>query len=199
VSDHRPVTGSALRRFTLGSGPLKRTSDRLQHLSRILLVCVLLTGVAVALAVGTATYTQGRAEASAQVAARHQVTAHLVEDARPPEADAGSVAARGSASVRWSDVTGTEHHAVVSVPTTAKAGAMVLLWIDREGNRTTTPLTSGDAASTAIGYGLLTYMTISLVAVACYRAFRGSLDRGRARRWEAEWAVVEPVWSRTVP
>jgi hypothetical protein len=199
VSDHRPVTGSALRRFTLGSGPLKRTSDRLQHLSRILLVCVLLTGVAVALAVGTTTYTQDRAEATAQGAARHQVTAHLVEDARPPEADAGSVAARGFASVTWSDVSGTEHHAVVPVPTAAEAGSTVRVWIDREGNRTTRPLSGGDAASTGIGYGILTYMVIALVATGCYRAFRGSLDRGRARRWDADWAVVEPVWSRTIP
>ena len=199
MADHRPATGSALRRFTLGSGPLKRTSDRLQHLSRILLVCVLLTGVAVALAVGTATYTQGRAEATAQAADRHQVTAHLAEDARPPEADAGSVAGRGSASVRWTDASGAIHHAVVSVAATAEAGSTVLLWIDSAGDRTTRPFTGGDAASAGIAYGLLTCMVISLAATACYRVFRWSLDRGRARRWDAEWAVVEPVWSRMVP
>jgi hypothetical protein len=25
------------------------------------------------------------------------------------------------------------------------------------------------------------------------------LDRHRLRRWAADWAVVEPVWSRKVP
>jgi hypothetical protein len=25
------------------------------------------------------------------------------------------------------------------------------------------------------------------------------LERSRLRRWEADWAVVEPVWSRKVP
>jgi hypothetical protein len=24
-------------------------------------------------------------------------------------------------------------------------------------------------------------------------------DRGRLRRWAADWAVVEPVWTRKVP
>jgi len=199
VSNHRPTTAAALRRFTLGSGPLKRTSDRLQHLGRILLVCVLLVGVAVALAVATAAYTQGVARSAAQAAARHQVKAQLTEDARPPEVGASTVAGWGSAHVAWHDPAGAPHRSVISVRMDAKAGSTALIWIDTAGNRTTRPASRGDAVSGSIGYGLLTYLTISVLAMSAYRVFRGSLDRSRFRRWAAEWADVEPVWSRTIP
>src|SRR3954451_7633087 len=49
-----------LRWFTLGSGPLKRGSDRLQVLARILLVITVLTAIPFALAVVTASYSQGK-------------------------------------------------------------------------------------------------------------------------------------------
>jgi hypothetical protein len=199
VSHHRTTTGAAYRRFTLGSGPLKRTSDRLQHLGRILLVCGLLFGVAVALAVATGGYTNGVAKSVAQSAARHQVTAQLTQDARPPEVEASTVSGWGSASVTWHDAVGNPHQSVVSVRAGAKAGTTTRVWIDAAGDRTTRPLSRGDAVSGAIGYGLLTYLAIAVVALTAYRVFRGGLDRSRTRRWATEWAAIEPVWSRTVP
>ncbi len=194
---NRVPPGRALRRFTLGSGPLKRTSDRLQQLGRILLVCVLLIGVAVALAVATAAYTQGVATAAAQAAARHQVMAELTEDAQAVESS--TVSASTSASVTWRDPAGEPHRAVLSVPAGAEAGSTLLVWVDGAGDRTTRPISRGDAVYAAIGYGLVTYLAITAVALVAYRLFRGSLDRGRSRRWATEWAAVEPVWSRTVP
>jgi hypothetical protein len=199
VSDQRPDTAALLRRFTLGSGPLKRTSDRLQHLGRILLVCVLLTGVAVALAVATAAHTTALAKAADQAATRHQVKAELTEDARPAAVDASDMSGQSSASVTWRDATGDPHRSVVSVAAAAHSGSTVLVWVDSAGDRTTRPISRGDAVYASIGYGALTYLAIAGIAVAGYRLFRGSLDRGRIRRWDSEWADVEPVWSRTVP
>jgi hypothetical protein len=199
VSDQRPDSAALLRRFMLGSGPLKRTSDRLQHLGRILLLGVLLTGVAVALAVATAGYTEAAAKAAVQSASRHQVKAELTEDASPPSVNTSDMSGRGSASVTWRDAAGAAQHAVLSVPAGARAGSTMLVWVDRSGHRTTRPISRGDAVYAGIGYGVLTYLAIAGVAVAAYRLFRGSLDRGRIRRWDAEWAQVEPVWSRTVP
>ena len=43
-----------LRRFTLGSGPLKRRSDRLEFLSRVVLTLTLLAAVPIGVATGTA-------------------------------------------------------------------------------------------------------------------------------------------------
>src|SRR5215211_1769557 len=85
VPQNRQTDGHRLRRrFTLGSGPLKRTSDRLEFLARVLLVCTVLTVIPVALATATATYTQARAQGAAQVADRHRISAVLADVAPVP-------------------------------------------------------------------------------------------------------------------
>ena len=97
MSRKRLPAGHLLRRFTLGSGPLKRGSDRLEFVARVLLVCSLLTAVPISLAVGTAAHTHVAAEATAQAADRHRVTARLVADV---PATAG-VEGTGRPSVPW--------------------------------------------------------------------------------------------------
>jgi hypothetical protein len=203
VSQRGLTTRRALRRFALGSGPLKRTSDRLQHLARILLVLILLIGVAIALAVATAHYTSARTEAAAQAADRHRASAELLEDERAPsdgdgDGDGDIRDVLGAAAV-WTDSSGVERRGVIPVPEGAQAGSTVSIWIDREGTRTTRPVSNGDVATESAGYALLTYIGISMVAFGAYRSFRKLLDRNRSRRWAAEWAKVEPVWTRTVP
>ena len=194
---HTPAAGHALRRFTLGSGPLTRTSDRLEALARILLGFVLLLAIAVALAVATARYTQRRSEAAAQAADRQRVMAELLEDASAPAS--GDVAYARQAAAVWTAPSGDEHQEVITVSPGAKAGSTVFIWVDRGGDRTSPPTGDGDVAASAVGHALLTYLGISVVAVGAYRFFRSLLDRGRARRWAAEWDSVEPVWTGRVP
>jgi hypothetical protein len=199
VSQKGLTTRRALRRFALGSGPLKRTSDRLEHLARILLVLILLMGVAVALAVATAHYTSARTETAAQAADRHRASAELLEDERARGDGAGTLPGVSGAPAVWTDSSGVERRGVIPVPEGAQAGSTVSIWIDREGTRTTRPISNGDVATESAGYALLTYIGISMVAFGAYRSFRKLLDRNRSRRWAAEWAKVEPVWTRTVP
>src|SRR4051812_1296316 len=90
VSASPTMSGSLWHRFTLGSGPLKRSTDRIQVLARILLVVAALTAVPFALAVATATDSSLRTMAGSQAANRHQVDATLVEEpvapmSKPPE------------------------------------------------------------------------------------------------------------------
>jgi hypothetical protein len=199
VSQKGLTTRRALRRFALGSGPLKRTSDRLEHLARILLVLILLMGVAVALAVATAHYTSARTATAAQAADRHRASAELLEDERALGDGAGSLPGVSGAAAVWTDSSGVERRGVIPVPEGAQAGSTVSIWIDQEGTRTTRPISNGDVATESAGYALLTYIGISMVAFGAYRSFRKLLDRNRSRRWAAEWAKVEPVWSRTLP
>jgi hypothetical protein len=194
VPRNRPTTHT-IRRFTLGSGPLKRTSDRLEYLARVLLVCVLLMATAIALAVATTTYTRSRAEATAQTADRHRVPAQLLEDPSAPR-DESDV---GRASAVWTEPSGVERKEVISVSRRVKAGSTVAMWVDREGDRTTRPLSDGDVVTVTVVFATLTYIAISMVAFGAYRSFRGLLDRSRSRRWAAEWAVVEPRWTGKVP
>ena len=199
MSVDRPSAGTALwRRLALGAGPLKRSSDRLQFLARALLVCSLLMGLPIALAVATATSSAASAEAAAQAAERHQVDATLTEDA-PSVAGSGEAAApRPRAAVTWTGPAGLERADRVPVPRGAEAGSVVRIWIDGDGERTTAPLRDGDVVARSTAYGLLTYFCIAAGAGGSFVVFRRSLDRSRMRRWEADWAVVGPVWTRSV-
>jgi hypothetical protein len=103
VPQNRPTAGHLLRRFTLGSGPLKRGSDRLELLARVLLVCSLLTATSISLAVATATHTQARAQAVAQAADRHRVTARLLEDVPGPAGEAWISPDQERRTAVWTD------------------------------------------------------------------------------------------------
>jgi hypothetical protein len=197
MAHEMPSSGRAFRRLTLGSGPLKRTSDRLEFLSRVALVLVLLTGVAIALAVATATYSLGQAEVTTQTAERSQVEARLQEDASPT--GEGTVADVGRASAVWTTPSGLERTGRVPVRMGLEAGSTVVIWVDQDGDRTTRPLTTGDVAGRAFGVAALTYLGIAACAVGAHVGVRRMLDRSRSRRWAAEWALVGPVWSRRVP
>jgi hypothetical protein len=188
-----------LRRFTLGSGPLKRGSDRIQFGARVLLLVVVLTAVPVALAVATATATQTRSVADAEAADRHQVTATLAEDAVVSAADTGQAGPGTSVAATWTAPPGIARTGVVHVPAAAKAGATVTIWVDRKGAVTTKPLGGADVVARAISYSVPTFFGTSALAILGYVGLRGLLDRSRMRRWTADWAVVEPVWSRKVP
>jgi hypothetical protein len=200
VSKDRTTTGTALwRRVSLGTGPLKRTSDRLQFLARVLLVCTVLMALPIALAVATATHSQALAEAAAQAAERYQVDATLTEDA-PPVSDSNEIAhPKPRAAVVWTGPVGLEHEGRVAVPVGAEAGSVVRIWIDRDGEPTLRPLSDDDVAARSAGAALLTFLGLCSVAYGLYFAFRKALDRGRMRRWDADWAVVGPVWTRSVP
>jgi hypothetical protein len=155
-------------------------------------------GLPIALAVATATSSEASAEAAAQAAERYQVDATLTEDA-PSVAGSNEVASpRPRAAVTWTGPAGLERADRVPVPADADAGSVVRIWIDRDGERTTAPLDDGDVAARSAAHGLLTYLGIASVAGGLFFAFRKALDRSRLRRWDADWAVVEPVWTRSL-
>jgi hypothetical protein len=199
VPRNRPTAGQVLLRFTLGSGPLKRGSDRLQFLARVLLVCTVLAAVPISLAVATATYTQAGSEAAAAAEDQHRVIARLLDDAPAPPDEGWVKGATTQGIAVWTDPAGIEHRVLVSVPTAAKAGHKASIWIDEDGNRTPPPLNADDIRGRAVGEGFATLCGVSAIGVGAYLWAGALLDRSRSRRWEAEWATVEPVWTRTVP
>ena len=190
--------GRGIRRFTLGSGPLKRTSDRLEFLSRVLLTAVLLATVAIALAVATATYSGGRAEVAQEAAERQRVSARLLEDAVAPVGSGNGVDV-GRAPATWTAPSGAERSGPVPARLGAEAGSTVLVWVDRAGARTTRPLSTGDVVGRALGAAVLTYAGIAVVAIGGHLVVHRLLDRSRYRRWADEWALVGPDWTGRVP
>jgi hypothetical protein len=200
VSEDPTMTRLLWHRFTLGSGPLKRSSDRIQLMARVLLVLAVLTAVPVALAVATATGSHTRSVADAEATSRHRVTTTLVENAVvPPASYTEKAALTGRAEATWSDATGALRHVVVPAPVGTKAGSTVAVWIDDRGAATTAPMGDSEVAGQVVLAGLSTFLGISGAAALGYLAVRRLLERSRMRRWADGWATVEPVWSRKVP
>jgi hypothetical protein len=199
VSEDPTITRRLWHRFTLGSGPLKRSSDRIQVLARVLLVLAVLTAVPVALAVATATASHTQALADAEAAGRHEVTATLLEDAvAPPRSDAEHAVLTARAEATWSDATGIRH-GVVRAPLGTKANSTIAIWVDDSGEVTTAPRDDSVVIRQAVLASLFTFFGISVVASFAYFAVRRLLERSRMRRWADGWAEVEPVWSGKVP
>jgi hypothetical protein len=187
----------ALRRFTLGSGPLRRTSDRLQFLARVLLACTLAAAIPLALVMASVVHAQALTEATAQSLERHQVDAELVADPQVITSVADDVPHTLRAPAVWRRLSGGEHRGLVVVPAGARAGSTVPIWVDRDGDLTTRPLDGDGVVTRAAGMAVGTYLLTSSLAVGVYLAFLAALDHSRLRRWAADWAVTEPVWTRS--
>jgi hypothetical protein len=154
--------------------------------------------VPVALVVASVTHAEALAEGTAQSLARHQVDAELVADGTLVSRGPEDVPLIARAPVVWRGPSGEERRAVVDVRTGAGAGTTVPVWVDRQGDLTTRPLDGSDAVARAAGTAVGTYLCLSALAAGGYLALSATLDRRRLRRWAADWAVIEPVWSRKV-
>lgn len=194
----------AVRRFTLGSGPLKRGSDRVQMVARLLVVLAFLAAppLAVLAATGTATHLQHLA--AAQAADRYRANAVVLVDAAAlgPELDApgdspGSISVQ--AQGRWVAPTGQVCTGTVLVPAGTPAGTAVSVWANRQCVLTRPPLDPVDIPTTATAMALAPLLGMPVVAGACYAVLCAALDARRDRRWTEGWAAVEPDWGAQLP
>lgn len=178
------------RRFTLGSGPLKRTSDRVEVLSRVLLALVLLLAAPLGALAGAVSYADVHAAAAAQAAARHQEQATLLADAPA----AGSFDVYLPAAATWAGPGGARLTGAVEAPTGARAGAAVVVWVNRAGRLTTAPLTDRQVLGQAVVVGALSCLGVAVAGTSGHLVVLWLLERRRLRRWAAGWASVEPLW-----
>jgi hypothetical protein len=189
----------SLRRFTLGSGPLKRRSDRIQAIGRFLVALSFLVAPPLAVATVTATTAHLQSVADAEAGERSSTRAVLLEDAGPPHRD---ISGEGSPSVvsvqaraMWTGPDGTEREGIVLVPPRTQLGTAVPVWVDREGNLTRAPLDRAEIPDSAYVVGALPLLGVPLVTWTLYAVLCFTLDARRERRWEQEWAAVEPDWN----
>lgn len=208
-SEGRPPTGTAfrqdivlrrwLRRFTLGAGPLKRPSDRLQAIGR--LVVVLSFVVAPPLGVAAATVVTAHLEAVAadEAADRSPTRAVLIEDAPAvsrTNSDSGdSLVPTVHARATWSAPGGKAGEGLVRVRPLTPAATAVPVWVDRDGHLVQAPLDRSGIARSATAVGVLALVGVPLATWTLYAVLCFVLDNRRERRWERDWAVVEPEWS----
>jgi hypothetical protein len=188
----------SLRRFVLGRGPLKRRSDRMQVLGRFVVVLSFLVSPPIAVAVTNATTVRLETVAEAEAAERSRAGAVLLEDAEPPapfQSDYGDSSERGvpvRAVVTLPD--GTSRDGTVMAPPRSPAGTSVKVWVDREGDVTRPPRDPAGIPATAAALAVLPLIGVPMATWILYALLTFALDAHRGRRWERDWAKVEPDW-----
>jgi hypothetical protein len=186
----------SLRWFILGSGPLKRGSDRLQVVGRLVVVLALLTAPPLAVAASIVTTAQLEALAEAQAAERSRVDAVLLENA--PGAGASGHGDQESVKVParavWPVPGGAERQGIVLVRPHTAAGTAVPVWVHRDGHVTSRPFDRSRIDSSAMTVGAVVLLGVPLATWTLYALLCTALDAHRQRRWAQGWAAVEPEW-----
>jgi hypothetical protein len=186
----------SLRRFTLGSGPLKRGSDRLQVAGRLVVVLALLTAPPLAVAATIVTTARLEALAEAEAAERSLMDAVLLEDA--PEAVGTGYGDQAPVNVParavWPVPGGAERQGIVLVRPHTAAGTAVPVWVHRDGHVTRRPLDRSRIDSSAMRVGAVILLGVPLATWILYALLCAALDAHRQRRWAQGWAAVEPEW-----
>jgi hypothetical protein len=188
----------SLRRFTLGSGPLKRRSDRLQVIGRFLVVLSFLASPPIAVAVANSATAQLREVAAAEAASRSQTVAVLLEEAGPAgpgPGDAGAVADQPvPVKAAWTLPDGSSREGIVVVPPGTAVGSAVDIWVDRDGDATRAPRDPAGIPGTAAALAVLPLIGVPVAGWFLYAVLCFALDAHRHRRWDEDWTVVEPDW-----
>lgn len=193
----RPRRSGTQLRVLLGTAPLARPSDRVQALSRLLLLLALVASVPLTVVVTAGVHGALAARSAAERAERATVAATLLADAGPAPVPAGPGAPtdrhRATRAV-WR--TGAlVRTGPVDAPPGARAGTVVPIWVDRSGTPAAAPLTDADVAADTFSAAVLAAVVLSGTALVAHGAVLWLLQRSRMRRWAREWAAVEPSWA----
>jgi len=185
------------RRLGLDRNPLRRRTDRIEIVIR--LVTLFLLVVAAPMAAVTAGLQADHLalrQVHAQQVADYEVPAVLLQQAKPTGIpDPYTSVQMTLAPARWQPPAGPARSGQVRVPAGARAGSTVTIWIDASGAVTSPPpdqrVIVGDVCIAAVVTGLV---AIALVLGSDILA-RRALDRRRLHAWDAEWRATGPRWS----
>lgn len=173
----------------------RRPTDRVEDLVAWLLSAAALLVVVSACLTGVTVHGREAARTDDGRGSVSPVRAVLLEDVTVPTGDYG---AHGLATVpaRWTDHRGLEHTDAVVVTRSARAGTEVAVWIDATGRitppplRPVNPVVGGIAAAVGVMCAGATLLGGIWLGVCFVTA------RMNSRRWERDWARVEPLWRR---
>ncbi|MEU4464048.1 hypothetical protein AB0G20_10065 [Streptomyces sp. NPDC024017] len=156
---------------------------------------VVLAGWVLALLVGlvAALMAAGTVERAVerQRAESRQVPAVLVKDAPGPSPAREASDHRVWGKVRWTAPDGSTHREEARVPPGAPAESTISVWVNRSGDLTTPPVSSGEAwLHTAMG-GALAGAFAGCAVLGATWLIHLALDRRRIAQWGAEWERID--------
>lgn len=189
---HNTRLGRFVRGRRLDRNPLRRASDRAETAILAALAAAFLAGAPFAAqASGMWAHTALQREQAAQNSSWRLVPAVLLTKA--------STGVRGTpvpeAKARWITPYGETITSDIPVPSGARAGTTVRIWVARDGTPTQPPLLDSQVSSEvdwaeAGGVAALA----ATLAVVGFLA-RRSLDKRRLAAWDAEWRAAGPRWT----
>jgi len=181
------------RRFALDRNPLRRKSDRIEAWILLVLTVAFLP-MSIVTAVGASHWAEQSARCEYAAQRLQEVSAVLLQ-----AAPATDPAVDGSASVlvraRWPVDRATHIGDIAVVPGTAR-GTTVQIWITKNGNVATPPLTSAQIDARVVAGIVLAPMAVALALWLLLCLVRWPLNRRRLASWAASWTSVGPRWTQ---
>jgi hypothetical protein len=185
------------RWLALDHNPLRRPSDRLEVVLRLLILIMILAGVPLAsIAVGRAVDHAGIRQVQTERAADHQARAVLTQAAPAhgsPDPYSGTQTVWVAA--RWVAPDGTIHYGPVLANAGANKGSTVGIWTNDAGTATDPPDSHGDVVSNVFIASAATGLLLIVALVGLDALGRCLIYRRRMRAWDAEWRWTGPRWT----
>jgi hypothetical protein len=173
--------------------PLRRGSDRAETAIMGVLLAAFLAGAPFAAHVaGSWTYATAAREAQLQQATTYQVPATLLQTALPWSVSVYG----GEANARWRAPDGRMRTGQVFVPSGAAPGSTVMVWTNRAGQLTDSPLMHTQVVGRAVMSRVLAVAAFAVTLIVLGLLARRTLDKRRLAAWDAEWLATGPRWTR---
>ena len=157
-----------------------RISDRIEALTLILGIALVLVSAPIAGAVGTAVYSSRSAVYEQQARSRHTVAATVLADST---STVRPYAVSFDLRARWQDH-GVQHEDVLGWDRPAKTGDRLSIWVNDKGDYAGPPTLPERAVSDAIIAGAALWLSVIAVVAAAIGLARFRLDRRRHAQWD---------------
>jgi hypothetical protein len=186
------------RQLGFDRNPLRRRTDRIEALIRLVTVILLMVAVPIAAIVAGREADQlALRQAHAQQAAEHEVTAVLLQRAQATGVpDPYTSVQLTYVLARWQPPGQPPRSGQVLAPAGAPAGTTVAVWIDASGAVASPPPDHREIAGDVCIAAVIASMVAILLLLESNVLARRVLDRRRMNEWDAEWRVTGPLWSR---
>ena len=194
----RRTDGSRLaRRLGFDGNPLRRGTDRVEAVLRLILVILIVAGVpVVAVVAGRWADHHALHWAQTQRAAIHQVNATLLSDSPVPGSPNPYSSVQGSwVPARWQRPGQPPRTGVVFAVAGTRKGSTVRIWTNPAGAISDPPPGRRDVIGDVMVAVMTTCLVSWLTLLAAWVLARRALDRRRLSAWEAEWRASGPLWT----
>lgn len=188
--------GTIRRRLGFDTNPLRRGTDRIQTVARMLAALVFLAACVGGVVTGLASYQQLRGIERLDDTFGYRAKGHVLTS---KAMDVGQNGPTGIAHrIAWQDREGQRHVQRFDTSPLRALPDSVTLYIDADGKASLSPGTHPKLVARAVFDGIVTVVYVLLGLAVAYSAFLLQLNRRRKSVWAKEWAVVEPRWRRQV-